>query len=276
MYITTGGNLLNFGFWDDDVNSPLDAQIKLTNILGEFGRFINAKRIMDVGSGYSIPALKWLQDYPSTNIYCIDLNYNQIRQGKNFPNKNQFSNTNYLNYNTIMNLKDRLSHINGTSTFLAFQDNTMDRIVAFESAHHFSPFEDFVAEARRILMPSGLLVVAMPVLVKSSFKKDIPFRGIHNLGILDITWASEHYEFEHIKSIIGSNGFEMDEIALIGSNVYQPLANYYMKNRYHLRKKILKDYPNYLEVLVYRSITKMKSASEKGIIEYALFRSIKK
>ena len=276
MNITTGGNLLNFGYWDDDVNTPIEAQLKLTNIVGEFGRFINAKRILDLGSGYSIPAIKWLQDYPTTNIYCINLSYNQIKQGKNFPNQNQFSYLHNLSADSIMNLKTRLSHINSTSTFLAIQNNTMDRIVAFESAHHFRPFKDFITEARRILTPSGLLVIAIPILLKKSHNKLLPLWEVKELGILKITWASEHYELGQIKSIIQNNGFKVDEIALIGSNVYQPLANYYINNRNNLRKMILNHYPNYLEAIIHRSMSKMKTASEKGIIEYALFRSIKR
>ena len=59
MKVTTGGNLLNFGFWDTQVNHPFDAQMKLTSMLGIFGSFQNAKDILDVGSGYSIPAIKW-------------------------------------------------------------------------------------------------------------------------------------------------------------------------------------------------------------------------
>jgi cyclopropane fatty-acyl-phospholipid synthase-like methyltransferase len=152
----------------------------------------------------------------------------------------------------------------------------MDRIVAFESAHHFSPFVDFVTEARRVLKVSGLLVIAIPVVINKSSGKGISIRELKELGILKITWASEHYEIDHIKSIIENNGFKIDEMVLIGSNVYQPLANYYLKNRNHLRKIILRQYPKYLEMVIHRSMSKMKSASEKGIIEYALIRTIKR
>ena len=41
MNITTGGKLLNFGYWDNEVSNPFDAQIKLTKILRELGLFSN-------------------------------------------------------------------------------------------------------------------------------------------------------------------------------------------------------------------------------------------
>jgi SAM-dependent methyltransferase len=273
MKITTGGNLLNFGFWDNQVNHPFDAQMKLTSMLGIFGSFQNAKDILDVGSGYSIPAIKWLEEYPDSNIYCIDINYNQIAQGIHNFKKNQILDRQTLKTNSIANLEKRLSHINSTSTFLGVKNDTMDRIVAFESAHHFWPLEQFVREARRILKRLGLLIIAIPVIVNTS--KRIRCMDIKDLGILKITWASEHYNIEYVKSLIEYNGFEIDEIRLIGSSVYQPLADYYLNNRTYLRNVILNYYPNLLELIINKSMWRMKRASEKGVIDYALFRCIK-
>ena len=276
MNITTGGKLLNFGYWDDVDDNPLDAQIKLTKIIGEFGRFFNSKCILDVGSGYSIPALIWLNDHPTTKILCVNLSYNQIVEGKIIPHQNHLSNLPFLRMDLISNYEDRISYINSTSTFLAIKNSTMDRVVAFESAQHFRPLKEFINEARRILVQFGMLVMAIPVLANKPSRKRSPWIEVRELGILKITWASEHYEMELIKSLLEGNGFEIDEIELIGSDVYQPLANYYTKNRNRLREMILSRYPNYLELLVNWSMSKMKTASEKGIIEYALLRAVKK
>lgn len=276
MNITTGGKLLNFGYWDDVADNPLDAQIKLTKIIGEFGRFFNSKCILDVGSGYSIPALIWLNDHPTTKILCVNLSYNQVVDGKIIPHQSHLSNLPFLRLDLISNYKDRISYINSTSTFLAIKNSTMDRVVAFESAQHFRPLKDFITEARRILVQFGMLVIAIPVLANKPSRKRTPWIEVRDLGILKITWASEHYEMEFIKSLLEGNGFEIDEIELIGPDVYQPLANYYTKNRNRLREMILSRYPNYLELLVNWSMSKMKTASEKGIIEYALLRAVKK
>lgn len=276
MNITTGGKLLNFGYWDDVDDNPLDAQIKLTKIIGEFGRLFNSKCILDVGSGYSIPALIWLNDHPTTKILCVNLSYNQIVEGKIIPHQNHLSNLPFLRMDLISNYEDRISYINSTSTFLAIKNSTMDRVVAFESAQHFRPLKEFINEARRILVQFGMLVMAIPVLANKPSRKRSPWIEVRELGILKITWASEHYEMELIKSLLEGNGFEIDEIELIGSDVYQPLANYYTKNRNRLREMILSRYPNYLELLVNWSMSKMKTASEKGIIEYALLRAVKK
>ena len=276
MNITSGGKFLNFGYWDTEVSNPIDAQIKLTNIVGEFGHFYNANYILDIGSGYSIPALTWLNSYPTVKIYCINLSYKQIIEGKTISDQNKLLEESSSTHGPFKNPNDRLTHINSTSTFLAVRNNTMDRIVAFESAQHFSPFVDFIREARRILKQFGILVIAIPVLVYKQPGKRIPLYELRNLGILKITWASEHFEIEFIKSMIETNGFRIEEVMYIGSNVYQPLANYYIKNRNSLRRMVLKRYPKFLELVINRSILKMKMTSENGIIEYALVRAVKK
>ncbi len=273
MKTTTGGNMLNFGYWDKEVKDPFEAQIKLTNMLGTFGSFFNAKNILDVGSGYSIPALKWLAEYPNLNLCCIDINYNQIIEGMHLLKENHKLKQETLRIFSVINLENRLFHINSTSTFLAVKNDTMDRIVAFESAHHFRPLKQFMREARRILKRLGFLVIAIPVIVNNS--QGSRLTNLKDLGILKITWASEHYELEFVKSLIEENGFKIDEIRLIGSSVYQPLASYYLKNRTHIRNIILTHYPNFLEVIINKSMSRMKRASENGVIEYALFRCTK-
>jgi len=95
------------------------------------------------------------------------------------------------------------------------------------------------------------------------------------LGTLAITWSSEHYNVDQIKSSISKSGFNILELKKIGSNVYEPLANYYIKNRDSLKNKILSKYPSYLEKVLFRSLKKMKQVSEANVIDYLLIKCIK-
>ena len=45
---------------------------------------------------------------------------------------------------------------------LPFNDNSVDRVLALESAQHFKPLSDFIVESRRVLIKSGFLVIAIP------------------------------------------------------------------------------------------------------------------
>lgn len=136
--------------------------------------------------------------------------------------------------------------------------------MALESAQHFKPLSEFVSESKRVLTDSGLLVIAIPITLGNSSLKD--------LGMLKFTWSSEHYSLDDVKNTLNSGGFEINHEKLIGNSVYDPLADYYLKNREELKKSILEKYPNYVENILYKSIIKMKTASEKGIIDYALLK----
>ena len=54
------------------------------------------------------------------------------------------------------------------------------------------------------------------------------------------------------------------------------MANYYIENRTSLKKSILEKYPNYVEKILYKSILKMKKASEQKIIDYVILKCILK
>jgi hypothetical protein len=70
MQITTEGNMLNFGYWDDKTQNPLHAQYTLSKMIGEFASLQTARRIIDIGSGYSAPALQWTSQYNFANPMC--------------------------------------------------------------------------------------------------------------------------------------------------------------------------------------------------------------
>jgi hypothetical protein len=89
---------------------------------------------------------------------------------------------------------------------------------------------------------------------------------------LKFTWSSEHYDLDYLKNLLTLHGFSISSEKLIGSNVYEPLADYYVNNRTSLKKLILKNYPGYVENILYKSIQKMKKASEERVIDYVLLK----
>lgn len=276
MQITAEGNMLNFGYWDDKTQNPLQAQYTLSNMTGEFASLHTAKTLIDVGSGYSSPALQWNSQYKFLEILCININFQQLKIAVAFSSKR--SNVQKVDHNIASNpinnsRINNIFHINATSTMLPIKSNSVDRIIAFESAQHFKPLMQFIKESNRILKDSGLLVIAMPVIINSFNLISLPL--FMKLGILSITWASEHYELEYVKSTFKANGFKIKDIKFIGSNVYGPLARYYIENREKLKRKVVQEYSKVLETILYRSLLKMNDASHKGIIDYILLKAEK-
>ena len=252
MQLATGGNMLNFGYWEDNDISPITAQNRLCDITGSMAELNSAKSLLDIGSGLSSPAMKWSSLYPNIEISCINTNYDQLQVAKNL-------------------LKEKSLHyqiygINSTSTMLPFVKNSVDRIIALESAQHFKPFEHFIFESNRIIKKNGILTFAIPVTTKNV--------NLKKLGILAFTWSSEHYSEDFILDV-ASKKFHIVKKIQIGSHVFEPLADYYIKNRKKLRRIILMQYPTYVENILFKSILKMKSMSCERLIDYLLIKCVK-
>ena len=255
MQLATGGSMLNFGFWNQNTKDPNEAQRELCTVVGNLAELDSAKTVIDVGSGFSAPAMHWKSMYNLSHITCVNINFNQL--------KNRITNT-----ASTGSFQDGISFVNSTSTTLPLGNNCADRVIALESAQHFKPLADFIRESKRVLNKNGILVMAIPVTTQESLT------SFMKLGILSLTWSSEHYGLDSVKSIIRKEGFQISELQKIGKNVYEPLADYYIQNRDAMRSKILKEYPSYLENILFKSLLKMKDASQKGIIDYALIKCV--
>ena len=243
MGLATDNSMLNFGYWFESCADPDSAQKNLCRFFGNFAELSAAHHVVDVGSGLAAPSKLWGNIFQNLNLYCININLQQL---------------------LCSGSQRRIEFFNSTSTKLPFLDNSVDRVLALESAQHFKPLDDFISEAKRILLKNGLLVMALPVTNnKYSLKK---------AGLLNFTWSSEHYSLEHLRHLLETCGFEICDQKLIGSNVYEPLCNYYIQNRILLKQKILKKYPKYVENILYYSLKKMKTASEEKIIDYVIIK----
>jgi cyclopropane fatty-acyl-phospholipid synthase-like methyltransferase len=280
MQITTGGNMLNFGYWNEKTLNPLQAQYALSTMTGKFASLQTARTLLDVGSGYSAPALQWSLQYNFLDILCININLQQlsiaIRGSEIGPDNERINQSISNSASTFIKYSERqnIFHLNATSTMLPVKSNSVDRVIAFESAQHFKPLTQFIQESNRVLKCPGLLVIAMPVITNSFKLISLPL--FTKLGILSITWASEHYNLEYVKSMVKTNGFQIKEIRCIGPNVYGPLARYYIENRDKLKEKVSQEYSKFLETILYKSLLKMDDVSHQGIIDYILLKAEKK
>ncbi len=243
MQLATGGSMLNFGYWNNENSDPISAQKNLCSYFAKMAELETAKTIIDVGSGLSAPAIFWRNNFENLSIYCVNVNRSQLLYSGNQKN---------------------IEFINSSSTKLPFSKNSVDRILALESAQHFKPISEFISESKRVLSDSGLLVLAIPVTLNNS--------SISKLGILNFTWSSEHYSLEQIRNVLTLGGFTISEEKLIGSSVYDPLADYYLQKRKQLKELILQQYPQYVETILFKSIQKMKKASKEKIIDYVLLK----
>jgi len=254
MRLATGGDMLNFGYWDDKTRTPLDAQKKMCTIFGKKALLSSEQHIVDVGSGISSPAIQWSLEYSPVKLSCVNINFTQLHDS--IKNANKSIKANIINEN--------FNFLNATATTLPFENESVERVLALESAQHFKPLKNFISESYRILRKNGILALAIPVMAENHSASMI------KLGSLSLTWPSEHYSTEFVDSNLKQERFRNIDLQKIGSNVYEPLAKYYIENREYIKNKILQYYPAYVEKILYKSLNKMKQVSEKKIIDYIL------
>jgi ubiquinone/menaquinone biosynthesis C-methylase UbiE len=260
MQISTGSNMLNFGYWDANATSPLEAQTALCKMIANMSELQTAKSVLDVGSGFSEPAHIWKSSFPQIEISCVNVNQKQLDSASNILKNFKISGR--------PDISASIHLVNSTATRLPFADKTMDRVVVLESSQHFKPFSWFASESKRVLKDKGILTLAMPVMTHPTRSE------LFKLGILSFTWSSEHYHLDKIKETMETYGLKIKSVNLIGQSVYEPLADYYMNNKESLRRKILQHYPSYIEKILAKSLLKMKQVSEKGIIDYVLLKCV--
>ena len=259
MRLATGGDMLNFGYWNEDTKEPIQAQNELCKIFAGLADLQKANKVVDVGSGLGAPSIQWKSQFNLLEITCLNINFNQLKQSSEIIKKTLGNSTDSLN---------GIHLLNATSTLLPFTDESIDRILVLESSQHFKPLKNFILESKRILNKQGILALAIPVVNKK-------INSITKLGILSMTWPSEHYSVDFIKSTLMDCGFTILQMQKIGTMVYEPLVNYYLANRDFIKKKILTKYPSYIEKILFKSLLKMRQASETGVIDYLLIKCTK-
>jgi len=260
MRITSdGSNMLNFGYWTDKIKNPIDAQINLCNLTGKVAELETAKKLLDVGSGFSSPSILWKRYYPSLKIFSINTSFTQHLIAKKLKT---------VDLKLSKKYSTDISLINSTSSKMPFIKESVDRIISLESAQHFSPLTNFIRESNFVLQSGGLMVIVIPVITK-------PLKFTENLlklGILSFTWASEHYLISNILSILEKWGFKVLNVINIGKDVYCPLKEYYENNRKKLKQIVSNKYDPILEYILYRSILKMDILSKENFIDYSIIK----
>lgn len=241
MRLSAGGHSLNFGLWSKSCAEPLSAQENMARHFGAAAELGDVRMAVDVGCGRAGPARVWRDAYPETQIIGVDINRRNLEEAAFLP-----------------------CAVNAVSTGLPLADCSADRVMALESAQHFRPLSGFTVEAARVLRPGGILCMAIPVVG--------PRYRIGGMGLLWLTWSSEHYTATAVRGAMASSGLQVLHEEFVGGRVYGPLADYYLNNRGSISGRITSKYPRYVESLLHRSMRDMKKAAEKNVIEYMIVK----
>jgi len=249
MKLATGGEMLNFGYWNNGCKDPLQAQVALCHLMLDFVNLKSNQIVLDVGSGDNGPAKLWHNLMNPIEIVCVDISRRSHYQ---------------LDSTRNLNL------LEASALTLPLNDNCVDRMVALECAQHFRPMREFFTDAFRIIKKGGMLGLAIPGIKEER----LGWPDKRDLGLLNIMWPSERHNLLDLPALLESIGFHDIEVKFIGKNVYVPLADYYSTHREDIRASVMPRYSPFVEYMIFKSILAMKNIAENDIIDYALIKAV--
>lgn len=258
LRLISGGNMLCYGYWNDEISSPISAQKNLCTIFGKMSQLSSGQKVVDVGSGLASPALQWYNEYDPIEITCVELNPKLLKNSQKNISKSIFNTEKSKNQ-----LKYNFNLLNATGTILPFANESVDRVLALQSAAHFKPLKNFFSESYRILKKDGILSMGISVVDKK-------YTSIMKFGLFSLSWSAERYSTDFIESLLKLEGFRIIEQKKTGSNTYEPLTNYYIENRDSLKPKIIERYSSSTEKLLFKTLNTLKDISQKKMIDHLL------
>ncbi len=217
--------MLHYPLYGSEKDTFLDAQANLTDYCMSLLPSVEGKTLLEVGCGNGVQAIYILEKYAPEFFKAIDLNQGNIdiaiKEAEAKGDKRlEFS-------------VDDAHHLS------TIEDNSVDFVIAIESAFHYPDKSSFIKQINRVLKPGGFFLIADILTtnsggnsLKNSWKKKMSF----------FHWPMKTYKVE-----LQSANFQSLSISDITPDVIRGFRSYRrwlrdMKKQHFLEDLILKLY----------------------------------
>jgi N-methyltransferase StaMA len=200
-----GGSLHCGYWWDDDDRTPfLEAMNRLTDIVGAKLNLRPGQRLLDVGCGVGVPAIRFGQR-ADVDVTGITVSEWQVREATRRVN--------------AAGLRGQVQIEYGDAAALSYPKESFDAVLAFDSLTHARDRGQWLREMARVLRPGGRIVVTDYTAEAELTEQDtmvLRFAAMEpplsDLAFLDL---------------VQNNGFTVDEFVNCGDRVRRFYTAYF-------------------------------------------------
>jgi ubiquinone/menaquinone biosynthesis C-methylase UbiE len=254
---TEHGLYLNLGYWRD-ASTIDEASDALATLAAESGQMGARDTVLDCGFGFGDQDILWAQTLQPKRIIGLNITESQVAIARRRIAE--------------AGLQEQVDLRHGSATEMPIAANSVDLVVALESAFHFRTRERFFREAWRVLRPGGRLVTADIVPMPAVRQRSARLKQRVSWGLVASKFAipdQNVYTLPGYRSLLERCGFQAIAVESIRDQVYAPLHRYLVRHP----ERLLRLHP------MIRLVTKVALRSEPASVyaglDYLLSRSEK-
>jgi erythromycin 3''-O-methyltransferase len=218
-----------------------------------------SSKLLDVAPGMGTQDIYLAQNFVPQTIDGLDVTWGHIEHGRRRASEAQ--------------LEDRVRFHHGTAIALPFPDGSFTHVLSIEGPEHFDTREKFLHEARRVLLPGGVIAMA-DFIVKNPPRNPLEKLVAEAARKLWQVPRANVYSGDVYRQKMQAAGFVDVELEEIGASV---IPGYYREQMRpetiraitRIRGFALARLGLLLDVAVYRGFT-------MGLLEYVLVRGVRR
>ena len=254
---TEHGLYLNLGYWRD-ASTIDEASDALATLAAESGQMGARDTVLDCGFGFGDQDILWAQTLQPKRIIGLNITESQVAIARRRIAE--------------AGLQEQVDLRHGSATEMPIAANSVDLVVALESAFHFRTRERFFREAWRVLRPGGRLVTADIVPMPAVSQRSARLKQRISWGLVASKFAIPDQNactLPGYRSLLGRCGFEAIAVESIREQVYEPLHRYLVRHP----ERLLRLHP--MVRLLTKAALRSEPASVYAGLDYLLSRSEK-